>query len=183
MKMSISYDIMNAQEAAKFLCVHVETIRRMARRREIPAFKMGRGWRFRRTALLDWIDEHDMGRRPPCILVVEDEEISRTVLKSFLEEKGYRVREASDGREGLTCLNSEPADLVVLDLQMPFMNGPEFLRELRVSNKVLPVIILTGLPDSELMKQALPYGPLSLLTKPFQGKTLMQAVHAALNGA
>ena len=171
-------NILNAQEAANFLGSHVETVRRLARKGEIPAFKMGKDWRFRRSSLLRWIDEHHIRQQRPCVLVVEDEVITREMVKSFLEEKGYRVRLAWDGREGLACLNSEHVNLVLLDLQMPVMNGPEFLSELRQSNKDLPVIILTGYPDSALLKEALRHGPFTLLAKPFQSKTLMQAIHA-----
>ncbi len=56
---------------------------------------------FGRRTLLRWIDEHHLQRQPPCVLVVEDEEISRELVKNFLEEKGFRVLMAWDGREGL----------------------------------------------------------------------------------
>lgn len=181
--MNGSDDVLNAQAAADYLGAHVETVRRLARKGKIPAFKVGKDWRFQRRALLRWIDEHHLRTHPPCVLVVEDEEIARELVKNFLEEKGYRVHLAWDGREGLGCVNNERVDLVLLDLQMPVMNGPEFLRELRQRNQHLPVIILTGYPDSDLMTEALRYGPFTLLAKPFQGKALMQAVDAVLNGA
>ncbi len=80
-------------------------------------------------------------------------------------------------------MNSERVDLVLLDLQLPVMNGPEFLRELRKGNEAVPVVILTAYPDSKLMTEALRYGPFTLLAKPFQSKMLMQAVSAVINGA
>lgn len=176
-------DVLNAREAAEFLGAHVETVRRLARKGKIPAFKLGKDWRFLRRSVLRWIDEHQVQPQAPCILVVEDEGISRELIKNFLEAQGFRVCLAAHGREGLDCLDSERIDLVLLDLQMPVMNGPDFLQALRTTNEDLPVVILTGYPDSDLMTQALRFGPLILLAKPFQDKPLMQAVRAGLGVA
>ena len=82
--------VLNAREAAEYLGAHVETVRRLARKGEIPAFKVGKDWRFRRRALLRWNDEHHLRTQPPCVLVVEDEEIER--LNSIIEEHYLRTR-------------------------------------------------------------------------------------------
>jgi excisionase family DNA binding protein len=57
-------DVLNASEAARFLRAHVETVRRLARRGELPSFKVGRDWRFHRQALLRWAEEQQMAARP-----------------------------------------------------------------------------------------------------------------------
>jgi excisionase family DNA binding protein len=175
--------VFNAQEAASFLGAHVETVRRLARRDELPAFKVGKDWRFRREALLRWAEGHHLRRRPPCVLVVDDEESVRNLVGQFLAADGCNVRLAADGVEGLARLNGEVVDLVLLDLKMPGMNGPEFLRELRRRNENLPVIVLTGYPDSDLMVEAMRHGPFTLLAKPVEGELLVRAVRSALNGS
>lgn len=176
-------EMLNAQEAANFLGAHVETVRRLARKGEIPAFKLGKDWRFLRKALLQWIDTHQLRQQPPSLLVVEDEEISRRQLKTYIESNGFRALLASNGHEALMIAQKEHVDLVLLDLQMPVMNGPEFLRKLRKEDEDIPVIILTGFPDSELMTEAMRFGPFTLLAKPFRNKPLLQAINAALDGA
>ena len=65
LEMSRSLEVLNTQETAAFLGVHVETVRRLARSGALPSFKVGKGWRFRRDALLQWIDEQQrMNKRP-----------------------------------------------------------------------------------------------------------------------
>ena len=65
-------EVFNAQEAANFLGAHVETIRRMARKGELPAYKVGKDWRFRKGALMEWAESHHQRCSPPCVLVVGD---------------------------------------------------------------------------------------------------------------
>lgn len=60
----------------------------------------------------------------------------------------------------------EAPDLILLDLKMPNMNGPQFLEELRKTHAALPVVIVTGYPESELMQQAMQYAPVLPLAKP-----------------
>lgn len=181
--MNGSDDVLNAQEAADFLGGHVETIRRLARKGEIPAYKVGKDWRFRRSALLVWINEHPKQQKSPCILVVEDNENDAILVKILLDANGFYVLLAADGRSGLEVLHDEHVDLVLLDLRMPVMNGPEFLCELRNWNEDLPVIIHTGYPDGDLIKAAMRYGPFTLLAKSVPGTALLQAVHSAIKGS
>ncbi|MFA6448122.1 MAG: response regulator [bacterium] len=179
-------DVFNAQEAADFLGSHVETVRRLARRGDIPAFKMGKDWRFRKDALLLWADSQQSQSRSARALIVDDDESMRNLIRRILEPEGYKVYAASKGAEGLKYVLSQEIDLVLLDLKMPGMNGPEFLLELRKTHEMMPVIIVTGYPDSELMTKAMKAtgdGPIMLLSKPFSVKQLIGSARMALNGA
>ncbi len=175
--------VLNAQEAADFLGAHVETVRRFARKGDIPAHKIGKDWRFRREVLLRWEEQRFLRRKPPLVLVIDDKDSVRKLMRRLLEAEAYRVCLASDGAEGLSCLNRKSVNLVLLDLKMPGMNGPEFLREFRKTNPKLPVIIVTGYPDSDLMAEAMRYGPITLVAKPIEKELLLQAVRTVLNGA
>lgn len=175
--------VLNAKEAADFLRAHVETIRRLARKGDIPAYKIGKDWRFRRDALMDWSETYRWHLKAHVVLVIDNDAGVRKLLKRFLEVDGYRVCLASDGAEGLACLNKESVDLILLDLEMPGMNGPAFLREFRKEQGTLPVIVVTGYMNGDLMVEAMKYGPLTLLAKPINREQLIQAVHAALDGA
>lgn len=81
------------------------------------------------------------------ILVVDDEENIRLLYKMELSEEGYRVITASSGEEALEILEKEKPDLITLDIKMGGMNGIEFLRKIKSTNRDLPVIISTAYGD------------------------------------
>lgn len=174
--------VLNAKEAAEFLGAYVETIRRLARKGDIPSYKIGKDWRFRKDALINWAETHHLRHKPHFVLVIDDDAGVRKLLKRYLEAEGYRVCLASDGIEGLAWLNRKSVSLILLDLKMPEMNGPEFLRRCREANPNCPVIVITGYPDSDLMIEAMRYGPITLVTKPIEREPLIHAVHTLLNG-
>jgi excisionase family DNA binding protein len=176
-------EVLNAQEAADFLGAHVETIRRLARRGDIPAYKIGKDWRFRKDALITWAETHYLRHKSPLVLVIDDDAGLRKLMKRYLEAEDYKVYLASDGNEGMEYLKKESVDLILLDLKMPGMNGPAFLREFRKMEEIIPVIITTGYPDSELMAEAIKYGPFTLLPKPIEKKGLIQTAGILLSGA
>src|SRR5688500_6476878 len=85
------------------------------------------------------------------ILVVDDDEHTRELLRELCESKGFRVSTASDGDEGFTRIAADRPDLVLLDLMMPRRDGFSVLRAVRESNELsdLPVILLTAVGDLE----------------------------------
>ncbi|MFH1807533.1 MAG: response regulator [Pseudomonadota bacterium] len=175
--------VLDARAAAELLGVHVETLRRLARRGGVPAFKVGKDWRFDRAALQRWTQTEAVPARVTTVLLIDDDRLVLKAMRRVLERQGCRVLTALDGLQGLAQVRSESPDLVLLDLQMPAMSGPEFLRELRRTRPEMPVIIVTGYPDSKLMQQAIPYGPLMLLEKPASPSQLEGAVRMALGEA
>ena len=114
------------------------------------------------------------------ILVVDDEEVIRSLFKEVLEELGYTVIAAETGSEGLELVKQQDFDLVFLDLKMPGMDGAELFRQIRTIKPQLPVIIITGYPDSELMARALAQGPLGIMKKPFSDSDVITAVNTFL---
>jgi len=177
-----SDECLNAQQAATLLGAHVETIRRMARKGDIPAFKIGKDWRFYRSSLISWLGTNPGIKKQFCILVVDDDAAVCRLLKRYLEPAGYRVITAPDGKDGLIHIQRHSINLVLLDLEMPTMTGPEFLNELRKQHENIPVIVVTGYPDSNLMMQATRFGPLTLIPKPIDKKMLLAAVSMTLEG-
>lgn len=82
------------------------------------------------------------------ILIVDDEKHIRMLYEEELADEGYHILTASNGVEALHVVHKEPAiNLILLDLKMPEMDGPEFLRNLRQFNATLPVIISTAYGD------------------------------------
>ena len=175
-------EMMNAIQAAEFLGVHVETLRKLARRNEIPCFKIGRDWRFQKEALLRWVEQQSRSSRPPeqWVLIVDDDEPVCRAMAKVLERMGLAARYATTARQGLEQVQAAVPDLILLDLNMPEMNGPQFLEELRKTHLLLPVVIVTGHPDSTMMRQAMRHAPLLLLEKPVERDLLERTVSSVL---
>jgi DNA-binding response OmpR family regulator len=117
------------------------------------------------------------------ILIVDDELEIREVLKEFLQLKGYAVLTAANGVEALTCLKAETLDLALIDMWMPGMNGLDILRSIRALDPSVAMIMMTGLCDAEVVRQALEYGAHDCLAKPLDLRRLEDAIRAGLTGA
>ena len=105
------------------------------------------------------------------ILVVEDEERIRKVIKSFLEKKGYNVKEACDGEEGLDIFYEWNPDLILLDVMMPKKDGYEVCRAVR-EEKSTPILMLTAKTQEEDEIRGLEIGADDYIRKPFSLKIL-----------
>lgn len=112
------------------------------------------------------------------ILVVEDDRMIREGIKEYLSEFGYSVIEAGDGIEALDKFNSE-VSLVILDIQIPFKNGLEVLREIRGKSN-LPVLILTAFSDEEYKIDAFTNLADGYIEKPFSLPVLKVRVDALI---
>jgi len=113
------------------------------------------------------------------ILVIDDELAIRNILKMNLENEGYKIREAVDGRSGLEQISDFHPHLILLDLGLPGMSGLEVLKELRKWTRV-PTIILTASDDEQTKVILLDAGADDYLTKPFGSKELLARVRVAL---
>lgn len=116
---------------------------------------------------------------PPRVLVIDDEPQIRKFLDISLRAQGYTVETAATGNAGLEALATHGADLVILDLGLPDLDGNEVLRELRHWSSV-PVILLTVRAGEEEKVAALDAGANDYVTKPFGVQELMARVRALL---
>lgn len=114
------------------------------------------------------------------ILVVEDDAAIRRGVVDMLRFNGYHIHEASDGRAGLKLALSIDADLVLLDIMMPEMDGTEVLTELRKSRPAQPVIFLTARGEEEDRVRGLRLGADDYIVKPFGIDELLARVEAVL---
>nr|WP_197535281.1 response regulator transcription factor [Caldisericum exile] len=109
------------------------------------------------------------------ILVVEDDENIRKLVKMYFEKSEFQVVEAKDGREALAKFSEEKPQLIILDLMIPFKSGEEVAREIRkVSN--IPILMLTAKADEENRVQGLEIGADDYVTKPFSPRELVLRV-------
>ncbi len=118
---------------------------------------------------------------PASILIADDYEDNRELLRVMLEMSGHRVREARDGRECVELAQLEPPDLLLIDLSMPVLDGWGVLKELRADERMrsIPCIAVTAFAESD-RDRALRGGFDAYLTKPFRGKELIATVERLL---
>ncbi len=102
------------------------------------------------------------------ILVVDDDPDIREVLKDRLESLGYRVLQASDGRESLELLEKQSPQMVLLDIEMPDMNGLQVLKEIRTRGHDVTVVMITAYGTIERAVQAMKEGAYDFIPKPFE---------------
>lgn len=113
-------------------------------------------------------------RRSRPILIVDDDADIRAVERAMLADHGFAVREARDGAEALRAMDEEPPAMIVLDVQMPGIDGPTFARELRTRLKHVPLVIVTGVADPK--READRCNAEAFLRKPFHADDLLRLV-------
>ncbi len=126
-------------------------------------------WAFAPTpALSDGGDDTLVDDRPATgdILLVEDDPTIAKLYSVLLESRGYAVRHAVDGLDGLDCANQKRPDLVLLDIMMPRMNGIAFLQALRAGDmRDVPVVVLSNFMEKQLVDDAMSLGALEYMVK------------------
>ncbi len=113
------------------------------------------------------------------ILIVDDEEQIRNILRMYLVREGYEIVEAEDGEKGMKLFYEKPFDLVILDVMLPKKDGWSILREVKKYTDI-PVIMLTARDDSEDEVFGFEIGADDYITKPFNNKVLLARIKALL---
>lgn len=114
-------------------------------------------------------------RRVKRLLIAEDEDGIRRMIRSVLERRGFHVTEARNGKEAITHLEAGSFDLVLVDLMMPMVNGYRVLEELRARQPNVPAMVITA--AGEVGRGLLPDG-VQIVRKPFDPQALVDAVVA-----
>jgi CheY-like chemotaxis protein len=117
---------------------------------------------------------------PATILVIDDDKLSRWSLSTLLGRAGYGVLEAATGKEGLASIQKAAPRLVLLDIELPDMDGFAVLKVIREAHQDLPVLMMTADPTAESERRALRLGAQGQLQKPIDAATLDAAVSQAL---
>ena len=119
------------------------------------------------------------------VLVVDDEPSVRTVVRLILEKAGYEVLEAENGEAAIKALttgeNRLVLDVVICDIRMPKINGAEAVAYFRANYPRVPMIVLTGFPDTDMATSFLRQGVVDYLVKPVEGEKLRAAVARAMD--
>ncbi|MGH2857654.1 MAG: PAS domain S-box protein [Solirubrobacteraceae bacterium] len=115
--------------------------------------------------------------RPATLLLVEDEPALRTLVVAMLQERGYEILEAGNGLDAIALAERHPRqiDLLLTDVVMPRLSGPELARRLRATRPGLEVLYMSGYNDSRLVNRGVE-GDVNLLVKPFSAEDLLAQV-------
>jgi len=116
------------------------------------------------------------------VLVVEDDSSNRALLHALLRREGYEVDAAANGPDGLRAVRDDPPDLLLLDIEMPGMNGLDVCRTLRAdpATIALPIILLTGRTETKDVVAGLDAGADDFLRKPFERAELLARIRSVL---
>jgi DNA-binding response OmpR family regulator len=114
------------------------------------------------------------------VLVVDDEDLVRKVVRVVLEAEGHTVVEAGDGQSALDALSDAPAEAVVLDLMIPGMDGYEVCRRVKDADPHQKVLVLTAMSEDESVVRAREAGADDVMTKPFSALELLDRLQALL---
>ena len=115
------------------------------------------------------------------VLYVDDEDALRELVKSQLEEEGYKVETADDGDTGIAMLGKQPFDVVLLDMRMPRVNGIEVLKHIRAKKIPSRVIVLTAVDDLSVAIEAVKNGANDYMTKPYDLAGLISSIQRVLS--
>ena len=118
-----------------------------------------------------------------CILVVEDQEDNRQILRDLLGSAGYQLVEAENGEEALKALARQRPDLILMDIQLPIMDGDETTRRIRANGdfKSIPIIAVTSYALAGDDAKALAAGCDGYVTKPYSPRKLLAKVREYLD--
>jgi len=117
------------------------------------------------------------------ILVIDDQESARKIISQMLADKGYQVTLAADGEEGLRFfnLNPEAFDLILADVNMPKIDGFEFLKKVKHRSPASPVVFLTGVNEDVVKIIGKEYKVDGIIKKPFQVEATLEIIEKLLN--
>jgi excisionase family DNA binding protein len=160
-------------QAARFLGVAQSTIRKWSDQGRVPAFYTPGGHRrYRRSDLEAFLDRSGPGGRPkagPLVLLVDDDDKVRELVRVNLEFEGYIVREAASADQGLAAIDEAKPDLILLDVMVPHVDGWEMLRRVQeqYGAGVIPVVMFSGKVDEQAQALAANSGAQGFVGKPF----------------
>ena len=125
-----------------------------------------------------------MTARAATVLVVDDDEMARVLMRAALVKAGFDVRLACDGEQALAIFCEEPADMVMLDVDMPGLDGHEVCARLRAkAGEQLPIVMVTGINDLQSIERAYDAGATDFIAKPIQWALIGHRVRYLLRAA
>ncbi len=170
-----AHNLMTVKEVSEYLNIPLPTAYYLVQRGQLPAIQIGGRWRVKRDML-----ERDVMRSrdetQPTVLVVDDDEGLQSMFKLFLKKQGFARIVVGTGEAAIDAMQKKKFDLCFLDLQLPDATGDEIYKQAKEIHPDMPIVIITGFPDSQMLDNILKLGPVTVLKKPLQVETLQQTM-------
>lgn len=115
-----------------------------------------------------------------CVFLVDDDASVRKALGRLIRSFGYEVSIFASAAEVFTAMSHQKPDCLILDVQMPEMNGLDLVDQMLDADHVVPLIIISAYEDERIRERALQAGAIAFLQKPFNDQILLDALHVAL---
>ena len=117
------------------------------------------------------------------ILVVDDAAFMRMMIRDILAKEGYTIHEAVNGRDAIEKFEEVQPDLVTMDITMPELDGISALRTIREANPKARILMVSAMGQQKMIVEALEYGAMDFLVKPFQPTKVLETVKKCLQSA
>jgi excisionase family DNA binding protein len=171
-----THNLITVKETAEYLNIPLPTVYYLVQRGQLPAVQIGGRWRVKKDLLDAQVLRKEEQGSQPSVLVVDDDEGLQGMFKLFLKKQGFARVVVGTGKEGLAALEKQKFDLCFLDLQLPDILGDEVYRRAKEFQPDLPIVIITGYPDSQMLDNILKHGPVTVLKKPLTVPVLEQSL-------
>ena len=190
---------LTTEEVLEYLQVNLRTVYRLIKTGKIPAVRIGRQWRFRKSDIDAWLANQQTSLSPapatpretetttitscrdrPKVLIVDDEASIRDLLAKTLALADYDVDVVANGQVALEQVRRNGYSLLITDLKMPGLDGLSVISEARRVDSRLPVIVITGYSSESTAIEAANLGVSGYLTKPFKVPKVLEVAARAL---
>ncbi len=169
------HNLLTVKETAKYLRIPLPTVYYLVQRGQLPAIQIGGRWRIKKDSLdKDVLKEDRAGQ--PTVLVVDDDESLQNLFRVFLKKIGFSRVVVGTVKEALAVLEKQRFDLLFLDLKLPDGPADDVYEAAKEMDPNLPVVVITGYPDSAMLNRILAKGPVTVLKKPLKLEQLKQTV-------
>jgi DNA-binding response OmpR family regulator len=145
-------------------------------RGQLPGIQIGGRWRIKRSLLDRDVLRMEEDSGQPRVLVVDDDPALQALFKQFLKKANLGRLVLGSGADAIATAKTQRFDLVFLDLNLPDVPGDEVYLQLKALYPDLPIIVITGYPDSEVLGRILSTGPVTVIKKPLEFDQLNKAV-------
>ena len=169
-------ELMTVKETAEYLRIPLPTVYYLVQRGQLPAVQIGGRWRIKRSLLDRDVLRKDEQSGQPTVLVVDDDPALQALFKQFLKKAGFGRLVVGSGMEAISLAKKQKFDFVFLDLKLPDIPGDEVYMQLKGLHPDLPIVVITGYPDSEILSKILASGPITVIKKPIDFDQLNKVV-------
>lgn len=123
-----------------------------------------------------------MTENKPLVLIADDEEDIKIILKMYLENEGFEVATAYDGLDAMNRIKERRPDVILMDIMMPVLDGIEVTKRLKAADetKDIPIVILTAAAQSSMAEKAINVGAADYIAKPFEPDNVRDVIHKIL---